>query len=71
MTRRFEFAGGTSQKFWEITVAASDVTVCFGRLGTSGQMQTKSFADSAAADKHAEKLIAEKLAKGYHETTED
>jgi predicted DNA-binding WGR domain protein len=64
MTRRFEFVGDSSQKFWEITVAGSAVTVCFGRLGTKGQTQTKSLADSAAADKHAQKLIAEKLAKG-------
>ena len=69
MTRHFEFVAGTSQKFWEITVAGSEVTVCFGRLGTKGQTQTKSLADSAAADKHAQKLIAEKLAKGYQETT--
>jgi len=68
MTRRFEYVGGNSEKFWEITVAGTDVTVCFGRVGTKGQTQTKSFADSAAADKHTEKLIAEKLAKGYQAT---
>jgi hypothetical protein len=39
-----------------------------GRLGTDGQPQTKKFADTAAATKHAEKLIDQKLAKGYSET---
>ena len=64
-TRRFEFRDGSSSKFWEISQAAGDVTVRFGRIGTSGQTQTKSFADAAAAKKHADKLVAEKTAKGY------
>jgi DNA ligase 1 len=41
--------------------------VRFGRSGTNSQAQTKSFADSAVAAKHADKLIAEKTAKGYAE----
>ena len=64
-TRYFEFVGGNSRKFWEITVAGSDVTVRFGRIGTDGQSQTKSFDDEAAAARHAEKLIAAKTKKGY------
>lgn len=67
MHRRFEFVGGSSAKFWEITVQGSIVTVSFGRLGTAGTAQTKSFGDSAAANGHAEKLIGQKLAKGYVE----
>ena len=66
-TRRFEFSDGGSHKFWEISQAATDVTVRFGRVSTNGQTQTKSFADAVAATKHAEKLIAEKTAKGYGE----
>ena len=66
-TRRFELAQGKSAKFWEISTNGNDVTVRFGRLGTSGQTQTKTFADSAAAQKHADKLIAEKTGKGYTE----
>ena len=65
--RRFEFSEGKSNKFWEISMSGTDVTVRFGRIGTNGQTQTKSFADAAAATKHAEKLIAEKLEKGYEE----
>jgi predicted DNA-binding WGR domain protein len=67
MTRRFEFVGGSSAKFWEITVAGSDVTARFGRMGTDGQVQTKSFGTGEAAERHAEKLIAEKTRKGYVE----
>jgi predicted DNA-binding WGR domain protein len=41
--------------------------VRFGRIGTAGQSQTKSFADEASAEREAEKLIGEKLKKGYKE----
>ncbi len=59
MTRCFEFVGGNSAKFWELTVSGGDVTVRYGRLATQGQSQTKSFGDPAAAQRHADKLIAE------------
>jgi len=63
--RRLEFVGGSSAKFYEVTVEGNDVTICFGRLGTGGQTQSKTFPDNLAAAKHADKLIHEKLAKGY------
>jgi len=69
MPRHFEFVEGSSSKFWEIAVNGKDVTVRFGRIGTAGQTQTKSFVDSAAAQKHADKLIGEKSRKGYRETS--
>jgi predicted DNA-binding WGR domain protein len=65
--RRFEFVQGTSDKFWEIDVQESSVTVRFGRNGTHGQASIKKFADTAKAENHAEKMIAEKLGKGYFE----
>ena len=68
MTRRFEFVGGTSAKIWEVSVTGSEVTVRYGRLGTSGQTQTKNLDDPAAALRHAEKLIGEKVRKGHVET---
>jgi predicted DNA-binding WGR domain protein len=66
-TRRFEFIEGSSCKFWEVTVTNNEVTVRFGRIGSAGQTQTKSFPDNSAAAKHAEKLIAQKTDKGYRE----
>lgn len=69
MKRRFEFIEGNSAKFWEVSVAGSQVTVTFGRLGTSGQTQTKSLANSALAQKHADKLVRQKLGKGYVESS--
>ena len=65
--RYFEFVDDKSSKFWEIVVNDKEVTVSFGRNGTSGQTQTKTFGDVAAAQKHADKLIAEKTGKGYSE----
>jgi uncharacterized protein (TIGR02996 family) len=43
--------------------------VTFGRVGTNGQAQTKEFPDAATATKERDKLVAEKLKKGYVETT--
>ena len=37
MHRRFEFVGGSSAKFWEVSVNGGEVTVCYGRIGTAGQ----------------------------------
>jgi DNA ligase-1 len=68
MTRRFEFVSGSSSKFWEITTKGAETVVRWGRLGTDGQSQTKTYPDAASANKQAEKLIAEKLGKGYCET---
>jgi predicted DNA-binding WGR domain protein len=67
MTRRFVFVAGNSAKFWEVRVAGSDLVVRFGRLGTEGQLQVKTFPTSEAAHKHADKLIAQKTRKGYVE----
>lgn len=68
-SRRFEFVEGASRKFWEVAINGTDVTVRFGRIGTTGQTQTKSFPDGAAATKHADKLIQEKTGKGYREAS--
>ncbi|WP_242342062.1 AAA domain-containing protein [Anaeromyxobacter terrae] len=66
-TRHFEFVAGASRKFWEVAVAGSAVTVRFGRLGTAGQTQQKLFSDPATAARTADRLVREKLAKGYLE----
>jgi predicted DNA-binding WGR domain protein len=68
MKRYFEFVGGNSSKFWEVSTSGNEVTVRFGRIGTEGQTQVKTLTDADAATKQAEKLIASKTAKGYRET---
>ena len=62
--RTFINQQGTSNKFGTIEVSGAEHTVHYGRLGTDGQVKTKAFADAAKAAASAEKLIAEKLAKG-------
>jgi predicted DNA-binding WGR domain protein len=68
-TRRFKFVGGNSAKFWQVTVAGTKVFVRFGRLGTEGRLQSKEFSSAAAASGHAQRLIAQKSAKGYREVS--
>ncbi len=70
IVRYFEFIGGGSRKFWEITLSNNAFTVRFGRIGTAGQNQTKAFGDETSVRREAERLIAEKLAKGYEEKSE-
>ena len=67
MIRRFEYVTGSSSKFWEVETDGRQVKVRYGRIGANGQSQTKSFTSEAAADEHAKKQIAAKLAKGYCE----
>jgi predicted DNA-binding WGR domain protein len=63
--RELVFMDSTSNKFWNIELADKSHTVTYGRAGTEGQSKTKTFADAEAAKKDFEKLIGEKLKKGY------
>ncbi|WP_242167706.1 MULTISPECIES: WGR domain-containing protein [unclassified Pseudomonas] len=65
--REFTFGEGNSNKFWRIGVTEADVVVNFGRIGTKGQTLIKSLESPERALREAEKLIAEKLRKGYQE----
>lgn len=65
--RRFELVEGTSAKFWEVETRGATLIVRYGRLGTDGQTKEKALASPAAASKEADKLVAEKLGKGYGE----
>jgi len=65
--RRFEFVGGTSSKFWEVSQSETRVTVRFGRIGGDGQTQTKDYGTWDEAAERVRKLIAEKLREGYVE----
>jgi uncharacterized protein (TIGR02996 family) len=67
--RSFRYADDKSYKFWKIELEGSSYTVRFGRIGTKGQSKTKEYLDPQAARKAYDKIIAEKLAEGYVETT--
>jgi predicted DNA-binding WGR domain protein len=65
--RLFSCTEDGTNKFWETVVNGPDLTVRFGRMGTKGQSQTKSFSTSDAARREQEKLVRSKLGKGYVE----
>jgi DNA ligase-1 len=65
--RRFELVHGASAKFWAVTTDGATQTVRYGRIGTSGQEKSKALADAAACARDTDKLVSEKVAKGYAE----
>lgn len=74
MKRYFEFVGEDLQrksksasKFWQIEVSGKKMTVTYGPIGAQGQNKEKSFARPEQATAEAEKLIGQKLKKGYVE----
>lgn len=67
--RTFEYRDAKSAKFWNIELKGKSFTVTYGRLGAKGQTQTKDFPTDEKAKIAHDKLIAEKLGKGYTETT--
>lgn len=67
--RTFQFSDAKSHKFWNIDVSGNTFTVTYGKVGSAGQTQTKSFPTAEKAQAEADKLIREKTGKGYRETT--
>lgn len=67
--RTFVQSDEKSQKFWNITLSGKTYTVTFGKVGTKGRFQVKDFPDEDKARAAYDKAIAEKLTKGYTETT--
>ena len=63
--RSLRYTDDKSDKFWSIALSGCSHTIEYGRYGTDGQSQTKEFPTAAAAQKSYEKLVAEKLKKGY------
>jgi uncharacterized protein (TIGR02996 family) len=62
---RYELIEGSSKKFWEISIDGKSFTTRWGRIGTDGQALTKKLASPAAARKEHDRLVAEKVKKGY------
>lgn len=63
--RRLHYRDEGSDKFWEAATDGNKLVVRWGRTGSKGQIQLKSFPDGEAAGKEMEKLIREKQGKGY------
>lgn len=64
---RYELRDSSSSKFWQIELsdAGTSFTTTYGRIGTRGQSSTKTFKTAAKAKLESDKLVAEKLKKGY------
>jgi uncharacterized protein (TIGR02996 family) len=67
--RTFEFVEGSSRKFWHVELTGTQMVTSFGRIGTKGQTKAKDFPSEEAARGEFDRLVAEKLKKGYRETT--
>lgn len=62
---RYEFVEGSSSKFWVIELEGSSFTTTYGKIGTDGQTSVKDWDSEEKAKKEYDKLIAEKVKKGY------
>ncbi|CAS09809.1 regulator [Escherichia coli O127:H6] len=69
--RHFIYQDEKSHKFWAVEQQGNKLHISWGKIGTNGQNQVKSFADAAATEKAELKLIAEKVKKGYVEQAKD
>ncbi|WP_294953366.1 DUF6138 family protein [uncultured Gilliamella sp.] len=67
MKKYLEYSDLQSNKFWYITQQDESLTIVFGKVGTKGQTQVKTFSSPADAEKEANKLIKSKIKKGYEE----
>jgi len=60
---------GSEHKFYEVTLSGADLTIRYGRIGTDGQTQAKSFPTPDKARAEADKKLKEKRRKGYEDAT--
>ncbi|TXI96555.1 MAG: WGR domain-containing protein, partial [Burkholderiaceae bacterium] len=67
--RILRFEQGNSSKFWQVIIKGNELLVNYGRIGTRGQTLHKQFDTAERARKEMEKLVAEKLRKGYVDGT--
>ncbi|MCU0849318.1 MAG: ankyrin repeat domain-containing protein [Spirochaetes bacterium] len=67
MKKELAYQNDRSNKFWKIETKGKNFTVTYGKAGTGGKTQTKEFDSEDKCKKEADRLIAEKLKKGYTE----
>lgn len=61
---------GVSDKFWNVEYSGNTQKIVFGKTGTKGRETTKEFADEKECIRESEKLISQKIRKGYIEIPE-
>lgn len=67
MKTYLEYQDEKSNKFWEIEINGTNFTVRYGKIGADGQTLTKTFGSEEEAKQEADKLIADKVKKGYRQ----
>jgi uncharacterized protein (TIGR02996 family) len=67
--RTFVFTDARSKQFWNIDLQGARFIVSQGEVGGKGQTQTTTLSDEEQAQKAHDQLVAEKLRRGYVETT--
>jgi uncharacterized protein (TIGR02996 family) len=67
--RTFELVDHKSPRFWSIDVQGDRLTVTSGEVGTPGHSHTETFMFPETVEAEAARLIREKTAEGYVETT--
>ena len=65
MKKQLTYKDDKSDKFWSIETNGNSFTVTYGKAGTSGASQTKTFKSEYECENEAEKLVKEKMKKGY------
>jgi predicted DNA-binding WGR domain protein len=70
MKRVFINQTGDSNKFWAIEQFDEKYSVQWGKIGTDGRSNEKEFFTIDECSKEVEKLIKEKISKGYTETND-
>ncbi len=70
MKRIFINQTGDSNKFWIIEQFDEKYSVHWGKLGTDGRSNEKVFSTKEECSQKVEKLIKEKISKGYIETND-
>jgi Uncharacterized conserved protein len=70
MRKCFQLVNEHHSKFWTVEVVGNTYLATFGKIGTYGQTQVKSFPTNWQAENKAYEMIREKEGKGYIEVAE-
>ena len=70
MKRYFTNTKAGSNKFWYAALKNKTLIISYGRIGTTGQQLKKEFTNKMLCNAEADKLIREKIRKGYREVKE-
>ena len=66
-----EFSQAGTNKFWEATLDGRKFKVHWGKIGTKGQSQTRTFRTEEEALRKFETMARSKVRKGYVEIVEE